>query len=137
MKNIPQKYTSAAKAPGKVILLQNRTPLDYEIIIAQRLAQTGLDVTFIQEGILHTPDILFDQKYWEIKRPLGNGKRTLRHQLQRAILQSENIIIDISITKIPLSNIISHLTKLAEENHMIKRLLVVTRDKNILTIKWS
>lgn len=118
-----------------VLIRAGAEPSEKEISIAQILfLKTGKNVEFIPRGIIHTPDILFDGIYWEIKSPEGSGKRTIQHQIQRASLQSCNIIIDTSKTTLKLDEIIARINFALLKTKTVKRLLVVTRDGDILTI---
>ncbi len=49
------------------------------------------DVIFLRPGTLRTPDLNIGGVLWEIKSPLGSGKKTMENNLRSARKQSVNI----------------------------------------------
>ena len=123
---------------GRIIIPYNSRPSDKELRIAKILTTTGKDVEFIAETIIKTPDIKFEGKLWEIKRPEGNGKRTIQHQIQRAALQSDNIILDTSGTNLSIEEIKTRIKEAIEKTKKpIKNIIIITKSRKkpkILTI---
>ena len=74
----------------------------HENATAVFLTEQGFDVELIPasniEGV-HTPDIKMDGLKWEMKAPLGEGNQLMENTIQRALRQSQNIIIDLRHTK--------------------------------------
>lgn len=121
---------------SKIIIPDGAVPSKKELAVAMSLIKSGKDVVFIPKYQSKTPDIEYDGKMWEIKRPEGNGKRTIQHQLQRAVLQSCNVIIDTSGTKMILCQIISRIKDYINKNRCIKCVMIVTKKTGeILTLK--
>ena len=69
----------------------------YENATVVFLTEQGIDIDLIPtsnaEGV-HTPDIKMNGLEWEMKAPLGVGKQLMENTIQRALKQSENIIVD-------------------------------------------
>ena len=59
------------------------------------------DIVFIRKKSGVTPDMIVKRtsRIWELKSPLGSGKRTIANNLRDAAHQSENIILDLSRCK--------------------------------------
>lgn len=111
-------------------------PTQREIFVAHILADFfQKDVKFVPRNNQKTPDFYIDGKYWELKTITSSGKRTIQHALSRAIKQSPNIVIDISLvsiaTKVELKKIKYHLQNTTKG---IKRLLVITRTNKVIEL---
>jgi hypothetical protein len=122
----------------RVIIPQNvqPTPEKFEISAAMLLAiffQT--DVEFIPKGSISTPDIMIYNIRWEIKSPLGNGKRNIQHQFSRAMKQSKNIVIDARRSKMDIRKIRKELRKQVGLHKSIQRLILITKEEKIEVIK--
>lgn len=74
----------------------------HENATAVFLTEQGFDVDLIPtsniEGV-HTPDIKMGGLEWEMKAPLGEGNQLMENTIQRALKQSQNIIVDLRHTK--------------------------------------
>lgn len=128
MKRIPAAY--------EVKILPGAHPQPHEISAAEILVEYfQKNVHFLPENVLNTADVRIGNVEWEIKSPLGNGKYTIQHQLQRALKQSQNIVFDARRTKIPLSKISRELKKQCQQTKSIRRLLLITKTKKVLVIK--
>ena len=71
---------------------------DHEYKTVKLLTENGYDVELIPPSVikgLRMPDIMINNVPWEIKSPTGNGKHTIKHNLQNATHQSNNIILDL------------------------------------------
>ena len=75
-----------------------------------------------------TPDILMDGIYWEMKSSIGGSLKTLEHTIDRATKQSENIIVDIRLSKIPKDKIEAYLMRLFKSRRSIQRMIVIKDD---------
>jgi hypothetical protein len=111
-------------------------PEKFEISAAVILTRHFMhDVEFIHRAGVSTPDIKIGNIRWEIKSPTGNGKRTIQHQIHRALSQSRNIVFDARRTKMHLTKIRSDLTRYAKETPAIKRLVLIGKDESVTVIK--
>ncbi|MBQ9017418.1 hypothetical protein IJ103_04270 [Candidatus Saccharibacteria bacterium] len=85
------------------------------------------------EGV-HTPDVKMDGKYdWEMKSPRGKGRWLMNNTIRNAKKQSENIIIDLRRAKLNQGQCIKDLQILFMKTKSIKRMIIITKSKNILT----
>lgn len=109
---------------------------DFELSAAYILARHfKQDVVFIGRATLSTPDVKIGNVLWEIKSPTGNGKRTIQHQIHRALSQSGNIVFDARKTKLRITKVRTDLRRFANENKAIKRLVLIQKDETVLIIK--
>ena len=93
------------------------------------------DVRFITRATSRTPDVIIGNIRWEIKSPTGGGKRTIQHQIHRALSQSNNIVFDARRTKLPITKIRKDLRSYARDTPAIKRLLLIEKDETVVVIK--
>ena len=102
------------------------------------LLNNGFDVELIpppQIKGLHLPDIMLMGSPWEIKAPEGNGKNTIKHNLQNAAHQSENIIIDLFRCKLADDTAIKDIQYHFQLSKRIKRLKIITKSEKIIDLK--
>lgn len=55
---------------------------------------------------IKTADYLYKKEYWDLKTIYSNGKRTIDNQLKKSRDQASNFIIDISHSKMDVSDAI-------------------------------
>ncbi len=107
----------------------------HENATAVFLTEQGFDVELIPasniEGV-HTPDIKMDGLKWEMKSPLGEGNQLMENTIQRALRQSQNIIIDLRHTKRHQTKCLRELEKQFLNKKGIKRLKVITKSGKTL-----
>ena len=107
----------------------------HENATAVFLTEQGFDVELIPasniEGV-HTPDIKMDGLKWEMKAPLGEGNQLMENTIQRALRQSQNIIIDLRHTKRHQTKCLRELEKQFLNKKGIKRLNVITKSGKTL-----
>lgn len=111
-------------------------PESFEVSAAVILSRYfKADVKFISRKSSNTPDVEITNIYWEIKSPTGKGKRTIQHQIHRALSQSKNIVFDARRTKLRIDKIRKDLLRYVAENKSIKRLILIEKDEEITLIK--
>ncbi|MDR2524286.1 MAG: hypothetical protein LBC95_01950 [Candidatus Nomurabacteria bacterium] len=76
-----------------------------------------------------------DGKSWEIKCPTSGKMDKIRRNISGALKQSQNIIIGTFNTDIPDDKIIRYCQKYSTINKSIKKLIVITKHKQIIDIK--
>lgn len=107
----------------------------HENATAVFLTEQGFDVELIPtsniEGV-HTPDIKMDGLKWEMKAPLGEGNQLMENTIQRALKQSQNIIVDLRHTKRHQTKCLRELEKQFLSKKGIKRLKVITKNGKTL-----
>ena len=77
------------------------------------------------------PDFKIKGTEWESKAPEGKGKRTIKRNIDDALTQSENIIIDLRRCGLPDPIAINQL-EFFFRNKRIKRLMVITKKDELL-----
>lgn len=102
------------------------------------LLSYGYDIEILLKS--HTPhtksaDIFMCRLIWEMKSPTGKTTRSIDRILHRAVHQSRNIIIDTRRTKIPDSELILLLKKLFHEIKSIRKLWIITKQKEIIKLQ--
>jgi hypothetical protein len=93
------------------------------------------DVHFIETTNQGTPDISIKAVKWEIKSPIGTSVNNIRKNMREAGLQSHNIVIDIRRSKLHQTRAIGYIKQYMLTSRKLKRVLVITKNKGILTIK--
>ena len=69
---------------------------------------------------------------WEMKAPLGEGNQLMENTIQRAMKQSQNIIVDLRHTKRHQTKCLRELEKQFLSKKGIKRLKVITKSGKTL-----
>ena len=69
---------------------------------------------------------------WEMKAPEGGGKNTVRHNLERAKKQSQNVIIDLHRCKLSDEQAIKELKHHFKLSKRFKRMKIITKSREIL-----
>lgn len=98
------------------------------------LSWTGEDVEFLPVSHIHTADIKFRNKEWEIKSPKGNSNRTIENNMRLALKQSKNIIIDLSRIKIDEKKAIKEIKRQTLLIKQVKKVIIITKTQKIIEI---
>ena len=93
------------------------------------------DVYFVGRNLQMSADIRVDGIFWEIKSPIGGGKRTIQNNLREATQQSRNIVIDLRRCKTPTERALSRVKYAAKSLRSIRRLVAVLDNKTVVDIK--
>lgn len=113
-------------------------PRSHEELAASILANYfKSDVIFLRTRQSKNPDlyVIKTNIRWELKSPIGKGKRTMQNNLREANRQSENIIVDFSRIGLSENQGISRIKEyLRTERHAIKRLKIITKSHQIIDI---
>ena len=119
--------------PGAI----DRPPSAPELSAATILADYfKRDVHFeARHGNLKTADFRIGGALWELKSPLGRGKRTIQNNLRKANQQCVNIVIDLRYCKINDEQAIQRVRYGAQHLAGIKKVLVITKNGQVLAIK--
>ncbi len=115
---------------GKGISLQ-----EHEHATIKVLLLAGYNIQLIppvQGKGIKTPDLTIDGVPWEMKAPMGNGKRTVQNTLIRAGKQSENIIIDLRRSKMQENQAIRDFEKEFFATKKLKHMKIITKKEEIL-----
>jgi hypothetical protein len=123
---------------GRIIIPDQAFPEEHEIKTARVLIKLGGDVEFlapIRTKGAHTPDVTWNGIDWEIKAPIGQGKRTLEDTIRAAQKQSPNIILDLRRTKLDDKTIITKLRDNENVLRGVKRLKIITKGEENVDIR--
>ena len=108
---------------------------EHEYATIKLLLNKGYNVDLIpasQVKGIHTPDISIDGVLWEIKSPTGNGKNTIKHTLQNASHQSNNVIVDLRRCKMPENQAIKDLEQHFMLSKRIRRMKIISNEEKII-----
>lgn len=123
---------------GKYIIPLGVRPEDHEYETADVFLKLGKDVEFIRPNRTKgskTPDVKIDGVLWEIKSPLGSGKKTVEKQLQRASKQSKNIIFDGRRTKLSDDYMEKEIAKKFDLVRSLRRIVFIGKDNRIIDFR--
>jgi hypothetical protein len=112
------------------------TPKEHELSAAIILAyHFKTNVTFLRPEARKTPDIDVSGTMWEIKSPMGNGKKTIDNNLRAGRKQSHFIVLDLRRAKLHQSKALAHIRHyLTSGPHTIRGLKVITKTGEIIDI---
>ena len=122
--------------------IEDRTdsePRPHEKKIAYLIAEIfKSDVVFLRRAQSKSPDLYIIRTgvRWEIKSPMGGSKHTIQNNLRAADSQSENVILDLTRSKLTDKQGVSRAKEFIKaERSRIKRIKVLTRGGQIIDIK--
>ena len=128
-----QQFTVYYEESGK------SEPRLHEKYIAQIIADHfKSDIIFLRRLSSKTPDlyIMKTNIRWELKSPLGGSKYTVQNNLRATDGQSENVILDLTRSKLTDTQGISRAKEfIKNERSRIKRLKILTKQQKIVDIK--
>lgn len=81
------------------------------------------------------PDFAMDGLEWEMKSPEQAAKMVVERAFDKALRQSQNIVIDLRRAKGREDIAIGHLQKCFMSSRRIKRLMIITREQVLLDFK--
>lgn len=106
-------------------------PEKHELATARYFANMGKNIVFICPSNIpevYRPDIIMDGIEWEIKAPIGHGKKTIEHNIHKASKQSKNIIFDLRRIELAEDKCMTQLENEFDMRKYLKRLYVITKD---------
>lgn len=110
-------------------------PKDHELSAAIILAfYFQSNIIFLRPAYARTPDIDVNGTKWEIKSPMGDGKRTIDNNFNEARGQSKNIVIDLRRIKMHESKAKARINFYLSTPHQFKRVLVIKKNKEVIVI---
>ena len=110
---------------------------EHEYATVKLLLNQGYNIELIptsQVKGMRTPDISVNGVLWEIKSPTGNSKNTIKHTLQNASHQANNVIVDLRRCKLPEDQAIRDLEQRYRLSKRIRRMKIVTKDEKIIDL---
>lgn len=101
------------------------------------LIHNGFNVELIPPSQIpgvHLPDIMLNNLPREIKAPDGGSRNTIRHNLQNALRQSSNIIIDLFRCKLTDDKAIAEIKHQFLFVKAIKRIIIIKKNEEIIDL---
>ena len=121
---------------GQGIIKTNKVHLDdHEYATVKFLASLGHDIELIPPSRikgLRTPDIIMYGIPWEMKSPVGSGKKTIINTIQEGSRQSSNLIIDLRRCKNEESVSVKEILNYYHISKRLRRLLIITKEQKLL-----
>lgn len=81
---------------------------------------------------LKMPDMMIDNVPWEIKAPEGGSKNTIKHNIQNAAHQAQNVIFDLCRCKLDEQKALNEIQHHFNLSKHIKHLKVITKSEKII-----
>lgn len=122
---------------GKHVLLKTTK---YEKEIANLLGQVfggkvNLIPVVLQPKGVQTADYIINNKKFDLKQILGNGRNTLDTAINKKKKQSNNFIFDISKSEMKIEEVLSQIDRIYNaKNRMWVDTIVLIKDKTILKV---
>ena len=79
-----------------------------------------------------SPDILMSGTIWEMKAPIKYNKNTLKKKIRKASSQAQRVIYDLRNVKKDHDELRRAVIKLFEGNPNIRRMIIITKDNQVL-----
>lgn len=97
--------------------------------------ELGFDIDLIVPS--RTPgqksaDFMMSGMAWEMKCPMGRSLTTIDHMLQKAVKQSENVVVDLRNSKIDEKKALSVIDKRYKQMRNCRRLRIITKSGELL-----
>ena len=115
--------------PNGVILEKH----EYKTVLF--FTELGIDVELIpksEKEVVHAPDVIMNSLKREMKSPKGEGKYLMQNTIQKAVKQSEKIIIDLRRAKRSQERCLQELRKEFSNSRSLRRLRIITKSRRIL-----
>ena len=110
-------------------------PKEHELSAALILANHyKVDIIFLRPQTNRTPDIDIAGTKWEIKSPIGNGKKTIENNFRNARGQSRNVVMDLRRIKMNQNKANARIRSFLLKPHRFKMVLIITRGKKVIEI---
>lgn len=84
---------------------------------------------------IKSPDLEIAGVEWELKSPVGKGKRTFQNNLRKANRQCANVVLDLRRYGMPTKQAVTRAREAIAQIRSIKRLLIITKAGKVLVIK--
>ena len=121
---------------SKGTLKQNGVHLqDHEYVTVKLLLDKGYDIELIPKSQIkkyRQPDIMMGGIAWEIKAPIGTGKKNIENIMQGAAEQSRSIIVDLFRSKMPEEEAIKGYEQHFKISKRVKRMKIIKKNRDIL-----
>lgn len=119
--------------------IQNGVHLeDHEFQTVKLLLKYGYNIELIPASLtkgVHTPDIVIDGVYWEMKSPTGSSKNTIKHTMQNAAHQASNVIIDLRRCKLSQELAIKEIKQRYKLSKRIAHIIIITKELKLIDLR--
>lgn len=112
-------------------------PKDHEMKAALIVASNYFksDVIFLRPEIYKTPDLEVKSVKWELKSPLGQGKKTIENNMRAARKQSKNLIIDFSRMKLHQAKALANIRHYIQNYpRQFEHIVIITKNGEVIEI---
>lgn len=115
----------------------NQQPYPHEEFAAKAVSKFfNTKIDFIKRSnTAKSADLLINNIIWEVKSPIGNGKRTMQNNIRTADDQSPNVIINLARCKMRTNVAINRIRYELSRANKVKHLLVVCKNGKVIKIK--
>ncbi len=110
----------------------------HEMMTVVFLTSMGFNVELISKSNkpgIRTPDIKINGLYWEMKAPRGEGGSLMKNTLQKAVCQSENVVVDLRRVKRHQTKCMAELRKEFTKSRSLKRLKIISKTGKVLEME--
>lgn len=111
----------------------------HEMQTAKALANAGYDVHFIRKSEIEratSADVAINNEQWEMKSPTSDKLHALRKNIEKALHQSDCVIIDFRrFKKIPNKVLMREAESLCSKYRSLKHLIVVNKYGEVIELK--
>ena len=120
-------------------LTQNRVHLqDHEWKTVKFFLEQGKDIELIPKSQIagfHLGDFMMDGLPWEVKAPIGDGKKNIENKFSEAAQQSSNIIIDLHRSKMKEADAFKGYVKEFKKTKSVRRMKIITKSREVLDFR--
>ena len=80
----------------------------------------------------HSADIKIGRLLWEMKAPKGEGSSLMKNTIQKAVKQSENVVLDLRRTKRHQTKCLSEIKREFVNSKSIRRIMIITKERKVI-----
>ncbi len=99
--------------------------------------ELGFDVGLIPRSNKigeRSPDVWMQGLSWEMKAPKGDGSSLMKNTIQKAVRQSENVIIDLRRTKRYQVKCLKEIEREFRNSKSLRRLKIITKTGRLIEL---
>lgn len=137
--NMREMYpTKVSDGVGEVRVSHGATPLQKELLTANRLTAKGYNIEFLPVSNVQgkkNADANIDGSVWEIKAPSGSSKNTIDNNLKKAMKQSTSIVVDNNFSGLSDEEALTQLRRSLSSRAAIAEILFIEKSGIIWHIK--
>lgn len=120
----------------KGTLKQNGVHLEpHEYKTVKLLLEYGFDIELVPPSKIkgvHIGDLVMQGVLWEMKSPEGGKRYTIKNNVQNAMHQAQNMIMDLRRCKLDDEQAISETVHYFKMSKRLRRLKIITKSEKVL-----